>query len=299
MKLTPLLSGFLIAAVSCAPSAFARNPGEHFTQKQIDEMVSTAVHLQLEADKNDHSVFLYHDHDVQPKKNQYAIVVQTASHGTIHRITRVNGKAIPLSRQKAKVEDFVHSPELQQEQHRNNEHDARQVAQLLQMIPSAFRWSVRSETPNEITLSYVPNPSFHPPNKEDHVFAAMAGEMVLDRQQHRIVAFKGKLIRNVDFFFGLIGHMDKGGTFSVQRRQVEPNEWETVSMRTHIHGHVLLFKTISQDEDDYDTDFTKAPPDMTLKQAAKLAMQQPDWPSTPASESNKPPGSGSNASKSH
>lgn len=283
MRLTPLISGFLAGAVFLA--AHAQSFNGHESQQQIRDMVSQAVQIQIKATKDDHSVFIYHDHDVQPGKDKYTIVVQTASHGTINRITRLNGKAIPLSQQQAKIERFVHSRQLQQKQHQNDQHDAKQVEQLLRMIPKAFLWSVQSENPQDITLSYKPNPSFHAPNEEDRVFAAMAGEMVLDRKEHRIIVFKGKLIHKVDFFFGLIGHMNKGGTFSVRRDEVDPHIWETVSTRTHINGHVLLFKTISQNEDDYDTHFKPAPKNLTLEQAAKIAMQQPDWPNTSSSKS--------------
>lgn len=295
MRLITLFSGIFVAALPLA-SALAQGSNSGYTQQQISEMVSNAVQIQLKATENDHSVFIYHDHDVQPGKNKYTVVVQTASDGTVHRITRLNGQAIPLSRQKAEVEHFVHSTQLQQKQRKNDAHDAKQVEQLLRMIPKAFVWSVKSETPQHITLSYKPNPNFHPPNMEDRVFAAMAGEMVLDRKQHRIVVFQGKLIHNVGFFFGILGHMNKGGTFSVHRAEVDHGVWETVTTRTHINGHVLLFKTISQNEDDYDTDFKPAPQHLNLEQAAKLAMQQPDWPNGSASKAGHSSGSESSSS---
>lgn len=296
MRFTALISGILVAALPLAGRA--QSAGGSYTQQQIDDMVSNAVQIQLKATENDHSVFVYHDHDVQPGKNKYTVVVQTVSDGTINRVTRLNGAAIPISRQKAAVEHFVHSTQLQEKQRKNDEHDAKQVEQLLRMIPKAFLWSVQSETPQNITLSYKPNPNFHPPNMEDRVFAAMAGEMVLDRKQHRIVVFKGKLIHNVDFFFGILGHMNKGGTFSVRRAEVDHDVWETVSTRTHINGHILLFKTISQNEDDYDTDFKPAPQNLDLEQAAQLAMQQPDWPNTPASKSSSSSSSAGGSSNS-
>lgn len=297
-KITSLLSGFLLAAISFAPLA-AQAQAPHYTHKQITDMVWTAVKTELKAAKNDHSVFIYHDHDVQPGKNKYTIVVQTTSHGAINRVTRVNGKAIPLSKQRAKVENFANSPSLQQKQRQNNEHDAKQTEQLLKMIPSAFIWKVKSQTPTEITLAYSPNPNFNPPNMQDRVFAAMAGTMVLNRQQHRIVLFSGKLIHSVNFFWGLLGKIYKGGTFSVRREQLEPHVWEIVEMHTHINGHILFFKTISANEDDVDTDWRKAPPNLTLKQAAKLAMQQPNWPNVPGTQHNGSSPAAGKSSKSH
>lgn len=288
MKLTTLVSSLLLAAVPFASlPALAQSPDQSFTPKQINDMVWTAIKTEIAAAKNDHSVFIYDDHDVQPGKDKYTIVIQTTSHGAINRHTRVNGKAIPLSQQQAAVDNFVNTPALQQKQQQNNVHDAKQTDNLLRMIPTAFIWTVKSATPTDITLTYTPNPNFNPPNMEDRVFAAMAGEMVLDRQQHRIVLFNGKLIHSVNFFWGLLGKIYKGGTFSVRREQLEPHVWEIVEMHTHINGHILFFKTISSNEDETKTNIRKAPPNISLQEAAKILMQQPDWPNVSASNTAK------------
>ncbi len=290
---TRFTSGLLLVALSLASSsAIAQGAQEQFTPKQITDMVWTAVKTEIAAANNDHSVFIYRDHDIQPSKDKYTIVIQTTSHGAINRATRLNGNPIPLDQQSQKVYNFVNSPALQQKQRQNGQSDAKQTEQLLKMIPSAFIWTVKSETPKEITLTYKPNPNFDPPTMEDSVFAAMAGEMVLDRAQNRIVVFKGQLIRNVNFFMGLLGHMNKGGTFCVVRKELEPHVWEIVETRVHINGKILFFKTISQNEDEYSFDFQPAPPNIDLSQAAKIVMNQPDWPNAPATNDSGPEKSG-------
>lgn len=290
---TSLTSGLLLAALSLvSTTAFAQNGNQHFTKKQITDMVWTAVKTEIKAAKNDHSVFIYRDHDIQPGKDKYTIVIQTTSHGAINRLTKLNGNAIPVDQQQQKVDNFVNSPALQQKQRQNGQNDAKQTEQLLKMIPSAFIWTVKSETPKEITLSYKPNPNFNPPTMEDSVFAAMAGEMVLDRAQNRIVVFKGQLIRNVNFFMGLLGHMNKGGTFCVVRKELQPHVWEIVETRVHINGKILFFKTISQNEDEYSFDFKPAPENIGLNKASKIVMNQPDWPNAPGTNHSGPERSG-------
>lgn len=295
IKLSKLFSSLLIASLPLASiAAFAENSNQQFTKKQITDMVWTAVKTELKAAKNDHSVFIYHDHDNQPQKDKYTIVVQTTSHGSINRLTKLNGKAIPISKQKSKIENYVNSPSLQQKKRQADQNDAKQTEQLLKMIPNAFLWSVTKVTPDDITLAYKPNPNFNPPSMQDRVFSAMAGKMVLNRDQHRIVVFEGKLIHNVNFLWGLLGHINQGGTFSVRRKQLEPHIWEIVEMHVHINGHILFFKTIGSNEDDISTDWRPAPKNLTLQQAADLAMKQPDWPNASQSSS-----SSGNSSKSH
>ncbi len=290
---TRLTSGLLLAALPLsAATAFAQNANQQFTQKQITDMVWTAVKTEIAAANNDHSVFIYRDRDTQPGKDKYTLVIQTTTHGSIDRLTKLNGNAIPVDLQSKKVYTYVNSPALQQKKRQAGQNDARQTESLLKMIPSAFDWSVKSETPTEITLTYKPNPNFNPPSMEDSVFAAMAGEMVLDRAQNRIIVFKGRLIRNVNFFMGLLGHMNKGGTFCVVRKQLEPHVWEIVETRVHINGKILFFKTISQNEDEYSFDFQPAPPNIDLNQAAKIIMNQPDWPNAAGTQDSTPEKSG-------
>lgn len=277
MKLSGLFLCVVIASVSLFPrAALAQNPQE--SQKQINDLVWTAIKTELAADKNDHSVFIYRDHDVTPQKNKYSIVIQTTSHGSVSRVTKLNGNAIPIAQQQAKVNTYINSPSLQEKKRKADQHDAQQTEQLLRMLPNAFIWKIKSEDDQDITLTYKPNPNFNPPTMESRVFAAMAGEMVVDRHQYRIKTFKGKLIHAVNFGWGILGHMNQGGTFDVERKELQPHVWEIVATHVHINGHILFFKTISQNEDEVDTDFQPAPENQSLEDAAKTLMQQPNWP---------------------
>ncbi len=276
MKLSGLFFCVLIALVSLSPRVASAQDQQ--TSQQVTDLVWTAIKTELAADENDHSVFIYRDHDVTPEKNKYSIVIQTTSHGSVSRVTQLNGNAIPVSKQQAEVEHYVNTPSLQEKKRKAAQSDSKQAEQLLRMLPNAFLWTITSENDQDITLSYKPNPDFDPPTMESRVFAAMAGEMVVDRHQFRIKTFKGKLIHPVNFGWGLLGHMNQGGTFDVERKELEPHVWEIVATHVHINGHILFFKTISQNEDETDTDFKPAPANQSLEDAAQTLMQQPNWP---------------------
>lgn len=289
MKSLRLLSFLLLAAMaSTSLAAWAATPQEHaqtvepaLTPKQINDLVWTTIKTEITEDANDHSVYIYHVHYSTPGKDQYSIKIETTKFGSLARITRLNGKAIPLSEQEQKVEAYIQDPSAQARKRRSNEHDDKQSAQLLKMLPAAFIWTVKSQTPEEITLNYRPNPNFDPPTMEDRVFAAMAGEMVIDRAQHRIKVFRGELIHDVTFGWGILGRMNKGGTFAIIRQQLAPHIWEITETHIHINGHILFFKTLSQNEDEIDSDFKPAEPNQTLEEANKVLMEQPDWPNQP------------------
>jgi hypothetical protein len=95
----------------------------------------------------------------------------------------------------------------------------------------------------------------------------MEGDLVVDRDQHRIASLKGRLIRDVKIGYGLLGQLQAGGTFDVERRELTPKVWEIVETHVHIQGHALIFKTISENEDDVKSNFKQIAGTTSLQQA--------------------------------
>ncbi len=146
---------------------------------------------------------------------------------------------------------------------------------MLKMLPDAFLWKVNGEDGKVVRLGFVPNPAFTPPTMESRVFAAMAGEIVVDKEQHRIQTLKGQLTEDVKFGFGLFGRMDKGGTFNIERRELSPGIWQITESHVHINGKALLFKNIGEQEDDVKSEFRSVPQETTLEQAASMLRGEP------------------------
>jgi len=153
------------------------------------------------------------------------------------------------------------------------------------MLPDAFIWNVVGDRGDSIVLHFRPNPQFHPPDMEARVFAAMEGDMAIDRRQHRIASLKGHLIRDIKIAWGLLGELDAGGTFDVERRELRPGVWEITETHVHIQGHALIFKTISENEDDVKSHFEELGKWTSLPQAeAQLLQQNPNPDKTEVSQ---------------
>ena len=138
---------------------------------------------------------------------------------------------------------------------------------MLNMLPNAFIWTRTGEQGNSILLHFKPDPSFKPPTWESRVFAAMEGDMAIDKTDHRIVSLKGKMISAVKFGWGIFGALEPGGWFQVERRQVGNGIWQITETHVHIQGHALIFKNISDQEDDVKSKFQQLPANITLDQA--------------------------------
>ena len=123
------------------------------------------------------------------------------------------------------------------------------------MLPEAFLWSMGEEKPDTLTLNFKPNPEFRPPDMQSRVLASMAGQLIVARRGNRIYSLRGALTEDVKIGFGLLGKLNAGGSFDVERREVAPGHWQITETRVHIGGHALLFKNIGQQEDEVKTDW--------------------------------------------
>lgn len=229
-------------------------------------IVQQAVATELTADRNDHTHWLYFEVDKKPDKAVSQWVAETA-HGNLKRVVEQNGQKVPETQQRKSMDSFSQDPDQVAKQRKNEQHDDAQATELLKLLPQAFVWTKTDEADGNITLHFKPNPQFHPPDWESRVFAAMEGDMVVDAAEHRIVSLKGKMIRDVKFLGGLLGGLKAGGTFDVERRKTGGNEWQITETHVHIQGRALLFKSISENEDDVKTKFKELSADVSLHQA--------------------------------
>jgi len=230
------------------------------------QFVQQAVNTELAKDQADHSHWLYFEDDRQADHPVKQWVAETAN-GSLRREVQVGGQVLSSDEQRHRVESFLADPSAQTKRRKGEQHDDRQATEMLEMLPRAFIWTNEGKKGSNTVLHFKPDPSFHPPDLEARVFAAMEGEMLVDTGQHRIASLKGKLIEEVKIFGGLLGKLDAGGTFDVERRQTGESVWQITETHVHIQGHALIFHTISEQEDDVKTDFKPLPADVTMQQA--------------------------------
>lgn len=241
--------------------------------QDVRATVRKDVKNELAADAADHSVWIFHDDDRKPGNHVVQWVAQTRK-GDVRRVLERNGQETSTGQQRRSVEAFLHNADAQAKQRQANQKDSKQAASLLKMLPNAFLWKEAGSNSKSTTFQFKPDPNFHPPTYASRVFAAMAGEMVVDNKQHRIEKFKGKMIHTVKFGWGILGSVEKGGWFEVDRSEIGPGIWEITQSHIHVRGQVLFFKTISQQEDDVKADFSREPKDVTLEQAAEAVMKK-------------------------
>jgi mannose-6-phosphate isomerase-like protein (cupin superfamily) len=267
--------GFPIAAVIAVLAFVCTGAAQTASVNRVDpvnQLVEHVMQNESRADTNDHSHWVYRDQKRTPETNTVKIVVETAA-GDVAKTIEMAGRALTAEerRQDDKdMEELVNSPDRQQKARRASEHDDQQAHAFMQVLPVAFIWTEASRNDSTATLNFKPNPQFQPPSRELRVLGAMSGEMVVDLKEVRVISLSGHLTAPVDFGWGLLGKLEKGGTFHIERREIAPGEWQTTETHVHIKGKALFFKSISEQEDEETSGYKPTPPSLTLSQAAEM-----------------------------
>ena len=175
------------------------------------------------------------------------------------------------------MNSFIHDQGEQQKQKRAAQEDGAKTKQLLSMLPDAFLFSYvqgNGNTGDTVALHFKPNPAFHPSTREAHVFHEMEGKLTLNRKEDRLAEMNGRLMHDVKFGGGILGHLDQGGTFDIRQDRVGADYWEITRLKVRMKGKALFFKTIGVEQDEARSHFEQLPDTVTLAQAADLLLKE-------------------------
>ena len=264
--------GLTLLACLTAPLCFGGAEPAAAVARDPQQLVRAVVWNELRASENDHTHWMYRDHDVEPARDTVKECVETSA-GQICRVLERGGHVLSPQEQEEEsnhIQELVKNPSEQKKKQKEHQEDDRKAAELVNMLPHGFLYEYEGEQGDYIRLKFRPNPEFTPPSREATVFHCMAGTMLIDRRQQRLAEMRGTLIRNVDFGWGVLGRLMKGGTFEVRREDVGSGHWVSTVLDVHIHGKALFFKTINAEQHEVDENFKRVPDRLSLAQGASM-----------------------------
>jgi hypothetical protein len=248
-------------------------------QQDPTALVREVVQNEIDAQLHDQSLWCFREQKEEDSKPQKTMEVCGTKEGNLERITAIDGRE--LSPAELEAEDqriarlVAHPAQLRAKQKKERE-DAEQTSALLKVLPDAFYFRVIGADGDLLKLSFWPNSAFHPLTRGALVFHHLQGTLVLDCKHKRIAEINGLLTSEVRFLGGLLGHLDKGGTFVVKAGQVTPDHWDVLLMNLDLSGRALFFKTISVHEKEAYADYTRVPDQASLQQVADLLKKECD-----------------------
>jgi hypothetical protein len=137
-------------------------------------------------------------------------------------------------------------------------------------MPDAFIYAYDGTADGNLRLSFRPNPAYNPSTYETRVFHSLSGEIWIQTQQKRLAKLDGHIDNEIDFGYGLLGRIEKGGSFQILREQVAENRWKTTLLDVHVSGRIVFFKSINRDQHEVRSGFKPVPSTTSVKDAVAM-----------------------------
>jgi hypothetical protein len=239
------------------------------------KLVADVIYNELQ-DRARDSFWEYRSVRVAGSQNVVREQVETAD-GPIFRVIEDHGS--PLSaeerqREEQRLRELVERPGAMERVRQEHEQDEERLKKVMEMMPSAFLFEYDGASEGEsVRIAFRPNPAFVPDGYEARVVHNLGGTLIVNQRLKRLIDMDGRLMQRVDFGYGILGHVEKDGTFEVRRVQVSETHWKTDLVDVHIQGKILLFKNVSKDQRESRSDFRPVPHDITLTSAKELLDQ--------------------------
>src|SRR5258708_17807189 len=240
--------------------------------KDPNQLVKDAIRHQVEADAADHTHWRYHIHREDEKGSQDRDVIDTKE-GQLARTLLINGRPLTAEQRaadEARMKKLVDDPSERAKRDKRAKEDEEKGVQMFKAIPDAFIFKYEGAENGQVRLSFFPNPHYNAPSRELQVFRSMSGMIWIDRAALRMSRLDGSLFEDVTFGWGLLGRLNKGGTFSVTQSRVADDHWEFVSLDVKMSGHAVIFKTINVKQLQRMTGFHRISDNMTISEAYQL-----------------------------
>ncbi len=204
--------------------------------------------------------------------------------GPVYRVLALGG--IPLTsdqrqQDNARIGRLLHDTSQQSKLKQQYDDDEQKLETLMRVMPEAFLYDYDGVDGSFVRLKFRPDPSYKPPNYEARVVHSLAGTVLIDLQQQRLSKLSGQLVDRVQFGYGVLGHIDKGGTIEIGRVQVGLLQWKTALLNIQLSGRLIFFKTISKQQYETRSKFRAVPDDLSLSEANELLVSPILHPPSP------------------
>jgi hypothetical protein len=277
-----LLAGITASVCDSHPSPQGALP------EDANQLVREAVQNEMNGEGKDHTHWRYHLHREDDRGSQDRDVIETKE-GSLAKTLLINGRPLTAEQRnldEERMKKLVNDPNERAKRDHRVQQDEEKARQLLKAIPDAFIFKYDGIEGTQVRLNFRPNTNFSPPTRELAVYHAMTGKVWIDQSARRLSRIEGQLFEKVNFGWGLLGHLEKGGTFKVVQQDVGGGHWSTIQLEVNMQGRAVIFKSLNVREHETLTDFHRVPDDLSMAQAFGILEKAANLPANTQAAAN-------------
>ena len=250
------------------------------------DLVRAAVENEIKASNDETAHFMFRSTKTTPKGSVTRVYIE-AREATAGMTVAYDGKPLTAEQRQAeeeRVERFIKNPEELRKKHKQEQENADRSLRIIRAIPDAFLFEYDGEQPatpgvgklgdSLAVVKFHPNPDYQPPTRVEQVLTGMLGTLLIDPVRKRLASIDGTLFKDVSFGWGILGHLDRGGHFLVQQRDVQDPYWYLSRMNLKFTGKILLFKSLAIESSEVFSDIKLVSPDLSFADAVQMLKKE-------------------------
>jgi hypothetical protein len=270
------------------------------------ELVRFAVAHEVAAANDSSTKHMFRSHKQTLQGSQTRLYVETQEAMAGMTIAYNDQPLTPeqMQGEKSRLTELAGSPEQLRRKHSQEQETADRTLRIVKALPDAFLYDYDGEEKGTmdigkdaaplVRLKFRPNPEYRPPSHVEDVLTGMQGFLLIDSAARRIARIDGTLFKEVGFGWGILGHLDKGGHFLVEQRDVGDDSWEVSRMSLIFTGKILLFKSLAIKSEEVFSNFRRVPDGTTFAQGVEILEAE-----EAKLAENQKPGAAATDAKSH
>jgi hypothetical protein len=238
-------------------------------------LVRQVVENELDARSKESIYWRYLSQVQEGAESRTDVLIETPK-GTLKRMLAQGGRPLTpeqLQQEDARIRELIRNPRELDRETNIEKSDLLRIQRLFKLLPDALLYTLESSDGPIVRLSFRPNPGFNPPTFESKICRVIQGSMLVDAGQKRLVELRGVMSRDLEFGWGVIGKLYKGGSIELRQEQVDSGRWVVTFFDLNIIGRAWFFKTIGKQKKETRWSFQRVPGSLTLEDAAEMAKR--------------------------
>lgn len=192
------------------------------------------------------------------------------------RVLLKNGKPLPPAERREedeRLQGMLKNPDRLEAFRREESEHRELVRKMIAAFPDAFiceyagteRWGPLR---GMVRLNFRPRPKYELPSMEMRPLQGMRGSAWVDPARVRLVRIDARFFRDVDFGWGILGKIERGGSFVLEQQPVDGERWAMSMVAMHYNKRVLFMRS-RVDSVTRTYEFRRIPVDMTLREGVE------------------------------
>src|SRR6202047_5465372 len=183
----------------------------------------------------------------EPRSNSHVFreqVIETVD-APVRHLLAVDGDpptSVQMKEENDRHRELLNNASRRHALQKQQDDDDKKMEELLRIIPEAFVFEDQGKEGQSERIAFHPNPGFKPKTYEQRILHALDGIVFIDLHDKRIARLSGSLGTRVEFGYGVIGHVEQGGTMEIRGFYFWPGVWKTSAEKIDIDGRFVLLK---------------------------------------------------------